>query len=451
MRLQSLALVCAFAVLVAGCGNNSTTVPSIGSGSTPAPISATPGNGATATPGAGASATPGAVASATPRPTATPTQSATATPIPSPSASASTAAAKIGHVFVVILENESASTTFSSTSPAVYLNKTVVPSGAYLSNYYGTGHVSLDNYIAMVSGQAPTVMTSSDCQYYLDSPAVTMDSNGQALGATCVYPATVPTIFDQLTTGLTWKTYVEDMGNDPTRDNTTAAGTCGHPALNSQDKTQTAEAPTSTLPNGDQFATRHAPEFYFHSVIDKPICATSVVNAQKNFASDLASISTTANYSFYTPNLCDDGHDSPCVTGATGGLTSIDAFLKTIVPTITNSPAFQKDGLLVITFDEAATTDASSCCGEMGTATDPLPGISGLGGGVIGAVLLSPFIKPGTVSTTSYNHYSQLRSIEDIFGLTHLGYAGQSTVPSFGSDVFTAMSVAGRPFSLRQR
>ncbi len=57
--------------------------------------------------------------------------------------------------------------------------------------------------------------------------------------------------------GLNWKAYEEDMGNDPNRE--TAA--CGHPALNSQDKTQSAEA-------GDGYATRHDPFVYFHSVID---------------------------------------------------------------------------------------------------------------------------------------------------------------------------------------
>ena len=36
------------------------------------------------------------------------------------------------------------------------------------------------------------------------------------------------------------------------------------------------------------------------------------------------------------------------------------------------------------------------------------------------------FIKPGTVSTTPYNHYSTLRLVEDLFGLEHLGYAGQN-------------------------
>ena len=47
----------------------------------------------------------------------------------------------------------------------------------------------------------------------------------------------------------------------------------------------------------------------------------------------------------------------------------------------------------------------------------PGPGKNGPGGGRIGAVLLSPLIKPGTVSTVDYNHYPPLRTIEDIFGL----------------------------------
>jgi hypothetical protein len=52
-------------------------------------------------------------------------------------------------------------------------------------------------------------------------------------------------------------------------------------------------------------------------------------------------------------------------------------------------------------------------------------------------VLLSPFIKPGTVSTTAYNHYSSLASWESLLGLPRLAYA--ASVPSvFGADVFTA-------------
>ena len=72
----------------------------------------------------------------------------------------------------------------------------------------------------------------------------------------------------------------------------------------------------------------------------------------------------------------------------------------------------------------------------------PLPGKSGPGGGSIGAVLLSPLIKPGTVSDVQYNHYSLLRTIEDIFGLPHLGDAAMSQVRSFGADIFGQEPVA---------
>ncbi|MGH8323622.1 MAG: transferrin receptor-like dimerization domain-containing protein, partial [Steroidobacteraceae bacterium] len=61
----------------------------------------------------------------------------------------------IRHVFVLLLENESASVTFGNTSPAPYLAQSLPAQGALLPNYYGIGHLSLDNYLALISGQAP--------------------------------------------------------------------------------------------------------------------------------------------------------------------------------------------------------------------------------------------------------------------------------------------------------
>ena len=58
---------------------------------------------------------------------------------------------------------------------------------------------------------------------------------------------------------------------------------------------------------------------YFHSIIDSPNCGQNVVNLNK-LTTDLQSISTTANFNLITPDLCDDGHDSPCVNGQPGGL-----------------------------------------------------------------------------------------------------------------------------------
>ncbi len=90
----------------------------------------------------------------------------------------------------------------------------------------------------------------------------------------------------------------------------------------------------------------------------------------------------------------------------------------------------------MVIFDEAATSDTTSCCGEIPGPGSPSPGINGPGGGKTGAVLLSPCIAPGTVTNTAYNHYSMLGSVEDIFGLSHLGYAALPGETTFGSDLY---------------
>jgi hypothetical protein len=346
--------------------------------------------------------------------------------VPSP---ARAAAPPIRHVFVIVLENEDAATTFAPTSPAPYLAQTLRAQGAFVPGYYGIGHNSLANYIALVSGQAPNVVTQADCQVFTDVLPGLPAADGQVIGQGCVYPAAVKTVADQLEAkGLTWKGYMEDMGDDPARDHGT---TCAHPAIGAPDTTQQASAT-------DQYATRHNPFVYFHSIIDRPACAARDVPLTA-LSGDLAEAATTPNLSFITPDLCNDGHDATCADGGPGGLPAADAFLRTWVPRITGSPAFRRDGLLLITFDEAG-SDGSACCGEQPGPNTPAPGgqSGGPGGGRTGAVLLSRFIRPGTTSTYDYNHYSALRSIEDTFGLAHLGYAGADGLRPFGSDVFTA-------------
>ncbi len=335
----------------------------------------------------------------------------------------------IGHVFIIVLENESASTTFGPNSPAPYLARTLTSEGAYLPNYYAIGHESNDNYIAMISGQAPNPQNQGDCQIFDNLEPGTIGAYGQALGQGCVFPAGVPTIADQLNAaGLTWRDYDQSMGADPTRE----ASVCAHPGIDQRDNTQSATA-------ADQYATRHNPFVYFHSIIDDTtLCDTHVVNLDK-LPQDLASAASTPNYVFITPDLCSDGHDATCADSSRpGGFAGIEQFLEQWVPMITGSPAFKtQDGLLIITFDEAATSDTSSCCGEMPGPNSPEPGINGPGGGDVGAVLLSPCIAPGTVSMVPYNHYSMLGSVEDIFGLPRLGYAQLPGEQPFGPDVFT--------------
>ncbi len=374
-----------------------------------------------------------------------------------PFAQAADTPTKPGHVFIIVLENEGYHITFGDSSPAKYL-KSLVKQGAVLPNYYGVGHFSLDNYLAMISGQAPNPVTQGDCPKFAEFVQTGTAADGQAIGQGCVYPAGIATVANQLEAkGLSWKGYMEDMGNIPSRESTT----CGHPPIGAEDMTHKAVL-------GDQYATRHDPFVYFHAILDTPSCNARVVPLPA-LTDDLKSVETTPNYAFITPNLCHDGHDGgedgkKCADGQPGGLVSADAFLADIVPQILASPAYKQDGLLIVTFDEAdidakfdkATNkmklevgDASACCDEQpgpniiagstvfGSLPDQGSGVAGPGGGRIGAVLISRFIKPGTVSKTPYNHYSLLRSVEDIFGLDHLGYAGRKGLVAFGADVFT--------------
>ncbi len=324
-------------------------------------------------------------------------------------------------MFVINLENKSYTATWGKTSAARYLNTTLLPQGKLLTQYYGIGHVSLDNYIAEISGQSPNPRTQGDCVNYVDFTTTGTGRYGQALGEGCVYPKSVQTVADQLSAvSKTWRGYMEDMGTP-----------CRHPALGASDTT------ISPKP-GDMYATRHDPFVYFHSIVDSSACTRNVVDFS-HLAADLKSASTTPNLSFITPNVCHDGHDEPCVDGEPGGLVSADRWLSTEVPTILASPAYKADGLLVITFDEAELgQDSSACCHTPASPNAAKPGLTGPGGGRIGALLLSSRVKAGTTDATPYNHYSLLCSMEDIFGLAHLGFAGAPGLACFGKDVYDA-------------
>jgi phosphatidylinositol-3-phosphatase len=400
-------------------------------------------------------------------------------------------AGKINHILVIEFENEGFDLTFGPGSPATYLNGTLRKKGELLQNYYGIGHDSLDNYIAQVSGQSPTEDTQADCAdngaAFANVTPGTPDANqvlnpGQVDGEGCVYPAAVKTIASQLdakdppnpkTHVAAWRAYEQDMGNTPARDggspDPTGGTDCAHPAIG-------APVATNAATPQDQYATRHNPFVWFHSVIDNAAeCDANVVplgtlgangtpSPSGHLARDLRSESTTPRFGFITPNLCSDGHDGTCAGpnstgGHVGGLTGADQFLAAWMPLILASPAYKHgDLLVVITFDESDVGGADSnlaCCNEQSGPNTHAPGNAGdtsdaqaPGGGQIGALLLnSKYIAAGSTDTTgSYDHYSALRSYEDLLGLTtggndgegHLGFAAAKGLTPFGPDVFPA-------------
>ena len=241
-----------------------------------------------------------------------------------------------GHVFIITLENKNFDSSFGPASEAPYLATRWRAKGALLTQYYGTGHFSLGNYLTMISGQSENPVTQVDCPTFSrvrlrrdDRPtAVRRSARGASIRRT------IKTIADQLeTAGLkpgaaTCRTW----GADPARDD---RATCAHPAIGSPDGTQHATP-------ADQYATRHNPFVYFHSVIDdQASCSKHVVNLDK-LPRDLRKAKRTPSYSFITPDLCADGHDATCADPAQpGGYAGIDAFLRTWVPRILKSPAMQ--------------------------------------------------------------------------------------------------------------
>jgi hypothetical protein len=215
------------------------------------------------------------------------------------------------------------------------------------------------------------------------------------------------------------------------------AGACAHPTLGQPDPT--AEQSAGTGP----YATFRNPFVYFASIADAPTCAGEDVGLS-SLRADLASVKSTPSFSYIAPDRCDDANPTPCTPGAPAGLVPADALLKQVVPEITASKAYKESGLLVITVDEAPSSgefaDSSSCCGQPLFPNDPVKTLAGAprGGGTVGALLLSPFVKGGTVSQEEFNHFSLLRTIEDLFSLEHLGYAGAAAVKSLEPSMFTA-------------
>lgn len=274
---------------------------------------------------------------------------------------------QIKHVWLIILENKSYDATFTGLNQNSYLWKTLPSQGVLLTNYYGTGHSSQDNYLSMVSGQSPSEDVQQDCSienFNFGSNASIIKSGpdkgqvaslanaAQPSGANapngangCTYPREVPTLFNQLdAAGKTWKNYQQDMGAQPGRDDAVCGGpgTSGNnPDTNPTYMSATADHPFPTgvtsftgAQANDQYVAKHNPAPWFHSLtgtvnadgsttpgLTKPVnggtdCDANHVanldNASTGLFHDLQKESTTPAFSWITPNNCSDAHDAIC-------------------------------------------------------------------------------------------------------------------------------------------
>jgi phosphatidylinositol-3-phosphatase len=320
-------------------------------------------------------------------------------------------AGPVKHVFVISLASPGYEQSLGAQSQMPYLSATLRPKGELLSNYTLLGEAGLPNQIAALSGQPPNSATSAGCSTYAEfSSTAKTDPSGVVHGAGCVYSVETLTLADQLSSSrLTWRAYVEGMV-----DETGAPANCVHPG--------TGESEAAT-PGG--YAARQNPFVYFHSLLDLGDCSADDLPIDK-LTVDLRKTDKTANYSFIAPTPCDSGASGQCVPGATEGPASADAFLASWVPKILASPAYKADGLLIVNF--AAVNPPNT---EPG-ATPPAEPLRS------GALLVSPFLTPGSTDANAYNPYSLLRSTEDLFGLSPLGLAVGAKTKSFAPSLLKA-------------
>jgi phosphatidylinositol-3-phosphatase len=364
-----------------------------------------------------------------------------ATPLPA------TALPPVKHVFLIVLSDEGSGAAFGAGSGAAYLAKTLRRQGELLSNYYAVAGGELANEIALISGQGPTPQTAEDCPQYLDLAPGTIAAEGQAQGSGCVFPAAAQTLADQLEAKrLTWRAYVEGVGDRAT----SQPPSCRHSQAGAADP---YHAPSAT----DGYVTWRNPFVYFHSLTDGQACAADDVGLDR-LAPDLQSPGTTPSLAYIAPDRCEDGSPEPCAPGSASGLAPADAFLRKVVPEIESSPGYKEGGLIAITFDQAPQSgpqaDTSGCCVDgpfpnltAAPASGPGSGAGNsgqttasaetAGGGKVGLLLISRYVKPGSLNAIGdYNHFSLLRSIEDLFGLEPLGYAAASGLLAFDESVY---------------
>jgi hypothetical protein len=363
-------------------------------------------------------------------------------------------AGQIGDVFVIALENHNFTqpSTYTSTQPifgnpaAPFINSLITPGNpnsvdvSYASNYTnvppqtagspsgaGAVHPSEPNYIWSEAGQtAPNgVRTDND-------PSA---ANGNIL------PTSTPSLSAVLqSNGKTWTSYQEDtqlqtVGGQLT--NTVLPKSQWTVPLTSSSGTSSTYTNPYNGSNQYNYAVKHDPQAFFTAT-------NGAGSAQKYaplqaLATNLAN-NTVSNYNFITPDQYNDMHST--LTGGftyngvhyTGDAASIaqgDNFLSQIVPLIEASQAFKNNGVIVIWNDETE-GDGASTAGF--TSTE---------------IVISPLAKGNAYTNTiSYDHSSDLRTLQEIFGVdpsTGTPWIGDAANATDLSDLFQAGALGAVP------
>lgn len=148
------------------------------------------------------------------------------------------------------------------------------------------------------------------------------------------------------------------------------------------------------------YARDHNPFAYFSDVLNSSAQASNIVPLSQ-LAADIQN-NTLPDYAMIVPDLVNDGHDCPneaANCSDTNKLTTVDSWIQSNIGPLIASSAFQ-DSVLIYTWDESVLTDVTN------------------GGGHVATILVSPMVRPGFQSTTTYKHESTLKLTMQLLGVT---------------------------------
>jgi acid phosphatase len=266
---------------------------------------------------------------------------------------ASAQAPQAGHVVVVLEENTSYDAVVGNGAMPFFNN--LASRYGLAMNYYANTHPSIGNYFMITTGQ---VITNDDGF----NGVVDVDNVVRQL----------------LVAGKSWKSYAEGL-------------------------------PSAGYTGGDvyPYSKHHNPFAYFSDVVNSNNQRQNLVPFSQ-FRADLNN-GALPNYSFVIPNLLNDAHD--------GSLATADAWLQQNIGPLLNDAQFQRDGILVIAFDESYQDDGAN------------------GGGHIAVVVASPaFSRAGFRSGAFYQHQNLLRTT--LAALDSGNYPGASADAALMADFF---------------
>lgn len=294
------------------------------------------------------------------------------------SAAARTATHPFDRFFVIMMENQSFDnvigrhSAFAQDPDTPYITSLALANG-FSTLSFGVTHPSLPNYVALISGK---IGANNDDPSCFAQPKPTGSCNKYGW----------PTLVDSLENkGISWSGYFQMMPS---------AGYLG------------TQFPSSV----PLYAQKHNPFVYFFNIANN-VSRLAKLKPITQLSSDLALGASAPQFEFIVPDQCHDMHgQAPC--GNFDNLLKMgDAEVQKLVTKIEASPAFTTNSVIFVTWDEDDYSSILGCC-------DSPPA---LGGGHIATIVISGTPGGPLNSSTYYNEYSILSTLENAWGLPLLG------------------------------